>query len=86
VNNWYAVEELTHQHQAELEREAGRDASARSTHRRSARPGVRSLFAGVVAGLRAARHRTAPVGHLHQTRSLHNPRLHLPHRHVPAAR
>ena len=86
MNNWYAVEELTHQHQSELEREAARKASARAARGTGAPAGMRSLLAGMITGLRVARDAVVHAGHHGAIRPLRPRRVHRPHHHVPAAR
>ena len=80
VNNWYAAEELAHQHQSELEREAARDAAARCARIGRRTVGIRSLFTGLIAGLRHPRDEVAvSLGAAGSTRHLR-----LPHRHAHA--
>lgn len=86
VNNPYAVEELTHQHQSELEREAAHDTFARSVHAAREQRRYRSLLARMIAALRDRHLRIAWAGHHGPARSLRLARPHLPHRHAHAAR
>lgn len=86
VNNWNACEEHTRQHQAELEAEAARVASARAAHRSGTTAGIRSVFVGLIARMRGPRRTTVLTGRDGPTRPSRIPRLHLPHRHVPVAR
>ncbi len=86
VNNPYAVEELTHQHQAELEHEAAHAEFARAARTTTERPGFAPLFAGLIAGLRSRRRRLAQGGSSSPTHPFRRSRVHLPHRHAPAAR
>ncbi len=86
VNNPYAVEELTHQHQAELEHEAAHVEFARAVRTTGERPGFALLLAGLIAGLRSGRRRLAQAGPSGPTHAFRRSRVHLPHRHAPAAR
>jgi hypothetical protein len=90
VNNWYACEELTRQHQAELEgeaaREVAREAAALAAHRSGTTAGIRSALVGLMAGLHGARRATVRTGRDGPTRPSRVPRAHLPHRHVHVAR
>ncbi len=82
VNNPYACEEYARQHQAELAAEAARSAFAGPADARSRTAGVRSLFAGLIAGLRrrpAGAAASLPAA-LPRTRHLR-----LPHRHAHAS-
>ena len=87
VNNWYACEEYTRAHQAELEGEAARAASARAALRMATDASIRSLVESTIgAALRGARLMAALAGRRGRTHRWHIPRGHLPHRHAPAAR